>query len=94
MISKRISKYPNKSSNWIWNQANTDSADKITYSTGTPKIETNQLIMEDQTGSFKSADQRSEIYKPRRFLTDRFDGRDDGRCVQTPLCRKRYRNRR
>ena len=40
-------------SNWIWNQANTDSADKITYSTGTPKIDTNQLIMEDQTGSFK-----------------------------------------
>ena len=40
-------------SNWIWNQANTDSANKITYSTGTPKITTNQLMMEDQTGSFK-----------------------------------------
>lgn len=41
------------SSNWIWSQANNDSAKKITYSTGTPKITTNQLVMEDQTGSFK-----------------------------------------
>ena len=40
-------------SNWLWDKANADSANKITYDSGTPKIKTNQLVMEDQKGSFK-----------------------------------------
>ena len=43
----------NYSSNWIWSKANIDSSKKVTYNSGTPKISTKQLVMDDQQGSFK-----------------------------------------